>query len=235
MKRLLYYLLFAVILSACNAKGNHAGSSTETDSTGIIQDSAKKEHQVRAIPPVIINYTHSRQKTEPIDTCNVRFDSDSYRHVYEDTVIDGIAVKYICTETLDPEDYIFSDVVHRETNVYGDTVDVPLIMYGVKASIMWEKTTRNGSRKDTLLITRDLIAESLSKMGFFDKNDTKLFGLSDLRFKEVRNDSMVFNLKFGWPATDYLYELELKFDKDSLGKSFTIKDIYDIWMFGDDD
>ena len=101
---------------------------------------------------------------------------------------------------------------------------------------MWGKSDRSKSYSDTLLITRKLLADVLIQMGIFEEERTKYFELSDLNFKEMRNDSLIFNLKFIKPDGDILYGLELKFDKDSRDKTFTITDITDqIWTFGDDD
>lgn len=229
MKPLFYFVLFAAILVACNSKGNRAASDNRCDSTVAIADSATKV--IKAIPPVIINYTYSRAKTEPVDTCNVVFCRYSDGCTYKDTVINNISVKYICTETTDPEDYMFRE--YMSTNIYGEVVTVKTVIYGNKASIMWSKSEGNSIKKDTLLITRAMMAETLSQMGIFDKKYTKDFGLADLRFQEVRNDSIIFRMRFGKPDSDVLYELELKFDENSLGKSFTVADITDIWSSDD--
>lgn len=234
MKNLLYYLSIVFMLIACNVKEHRDGINNHGESSSTA-DSSTAKSQIKILQPITVNYNYSRAQTDPLDTCIVSFSRYDFGHTLVDTLLDGIPLRYNCIETQYPEDYIFSGI-SRETNVYGEFEPITLIAYGNRASIMWGKSDRSKSYSDTLLITRKLLADVLIQMGIFEEERTKYFELSDLNFKEMRNDSLIFNLKFIKPDGDILYGLELKFDKDSRDKTFTITDITDqIWTFGDDD
>lgn len=223
MKQLLYHLFFAVILVACNAKGNDAESNAEMDSVVTSHDSVATAQHHRTAPPVVINYAYSRPQTEPIDSSNVKFLSwFQSGYSFKDTIVDGITITYRCLESTSPEDYIYHYTC-KSKNVYGEPISETTIIYGYRASIIWGTSDKNIAHKDTTLITQDLIADALAVKGEWRKK----FMLSNLRFKEVRNDSIIFDLRYFWPDTDILFDLELKFDKETRGRSMTIEDITD--------